>query len=389
MTKFCNINLIAVGDGAEKTDQLVNLDLNNIVTPVNVGELHNLLNRAGYDQDKTRFLIEGFTVGFDLGYQGPQDRQSRSQNIPFSVGNDRELWSKLMQEVSLRRVAGPFQTIPFENYMQSLTGLVPKDNGRKTRLIFHLSYEFKDGLGSLNRHTPEHLCTVSYNDLDHTVLNCLNLVERLTKLNPKQQRPIIYFGKMDIQSAFRILPLKRSCWAWLVMMAKDPETGQICYFIDKCLPFSASRSCALFQAFSDALKFLLEYLAKIRRQMTNYLDDFLFLAVTRLVCDYLINTFLDLCKRLNVPISLEKTQWSSPLMVFLGILLNGYALTLGIPMEKKEKALNMINQFIDKRKATVNEVQSLRIFKFLEQSNFPWESLYKENVHKVLRRTEQ
>ena len=352
-----------------------------------------MLRRAGYDPEKTKFLVEGFYSGFDIGYQGPEVRQSKSQNIHFSVGDDKDLWLKLMKEFKLKRVAGPFITIPFKNFIQSPIGLVPKDEGRKTRLIFHLSYEFKDGMGSLNWHTPDYLCSVHYNDLDHAVNNCLALVEKLIKENPNGPRPTIFFRKTDVQSTFRILGLKKECWKWLVMMAKNPDTGETFFFVDNVtvlsrflqksdvfchcsciytLPFGASRSCALFQAFSDALHFLLEYITKLKKQTTNYLDDYLLLAATQLICDYLIQSFLDLCQRLNVPILMEKTHWSSPLLVFLGILLNSYALTLGIPLEKKQRALSMINMFIDKHKATVHEVQSLCGFlNFLNKAIFP------------------
>ena len=47
-----------------------------------------------------------------------------------------------MKEVSLGRIAGPFEKIPFTNFMQSPIGLVPKTGG-KTHLIFHLSFNFK------------------------------------------------------------------------------------------------------------------------------------------------------------------------------------------------------------------------------------------------------
>ena len=78
-----------------------------------------------------------------------------------------------MKEVSLGRYAGPFVSIPYKTFMQSPIGLVPKV-GNKTRLIFHLSFDF-NGKGSLNSHTPKEWCTVKYNDLDSAVSLCLKL----------------------------------------------------------------------------------------------------------------------------------------------------------------------------------------------------------------------
>ena len=186
--------------------------------------------------------------------------------------------------------------------MQSPIGLVPKAGG-KTRLIFHLSYQFHDGLGSLNQHTPEELCHVHYNDLDHTVANCLKLL-RLTQSTYK----IIFFGKTDIQSAFRLVPLRPDQLQWLISKVTHPITKIIYYFIDKCLPFGASISCAIFQAFSYALRHLLEWRTKMSNNITNYLDDYLFLAYTLALCNWMIEQFLALCEEIGCPINGDKTR---------------------------------------------------------------------------------
>ena len=64
-----------------------------------------------------------------------------------------------MKEMALGQVAGPYDWVPFENYVQSPIGLVPKDGGMKTRLIFHLSYDFSD-FRSVNHYIPREKCTV-------------------------------------------------------------------------------------------------------------------------------------------------------------------------------------------------------------------------------------
>ena len=118
-----------------------NFDLSSIVTPLNVGEYTQMLNESGYDRKETEFLVDGFTNGFDIGYRGKTKRQSKSNNIPFTVGNKYILWEKIMEEVKEKLYTGPFAEVPFENFIQSPVGLVPQ-KGNKTRLIFHLSYLF-------------------------------------------------------------------------------------------------------------------------------------------------------------------------------------------------------------------------------------------------------
>ena len=92
-----------------------------------------------------------------------------------------------------------------------------------------------------------------YNDLDHAVLNCLELLKQCKDGQPR----VIYLGKTDLSSAFRVLPLKVSCFCWLVMMAQDPKDGKWKFFIDKCLPFGASISCSHYQRFSNSLRHIM------------------------------------------------------------------------------------------------------------------------------------
>ena len=181
----------------------------------------------------------------------------------------------------------------------------------------------------------------------------------------------IFIGHSDIKSAFRLLPLNRSSWCWLMMMAKNPITGKWQFFVDKCLPFGASISCAHFQRFSNALKHLIQY-RTARKWINNYLDDFLFVAATVLLCNYMIQQFLNLCEELGVPISHDKTEWGAITMVFLGILLNGRSMTLVIPDEKRLRTVNMIQDILSKRKARVKDIQTLCSYlNFLNKAVYP------------------
>ena len=118
-------------------------------------ELNKLLVESEYSPEKTKYLIEGFTKGFSIGYDGEQDRQDLADNLPLNgLGTKVDLWNKVMKEVGLGRYAGPYQrqNLPFKNFIQSPIGLVPKAGGQ-TRLIFHLSYDFHFHQ-SVNANTP-------------------------------------------------------------------------------------------------------------------------------------------------------------------------------------------------------------------------------------------
>ena len=353
----------------------VNTNHTDIVTPIGVHNLESLLKQTNYNPIETEFLVNGFTKGFDIGYKGPVIRQSKASNIPLRVGNEVELWNKIIKEVKLGHVAGSFDQIPFENYIQSPIGLVPKSgNTGKTRLIFHLSYNFGESEAemSLNHWTPRDICTVKYNDLDQAVQHCLAtkdekqdcelsanvLFDEMSEVYDIHGHSGIFMGKTDIQSAFRLAPLSSWSWAWLIMMARHPLTKKWVYFVDKCLPFGASISCAIFQKFSNALCHIVK-VKTMRDTITNYLDDFLFIVYTRAMCNHMIRTFLNTCQTLGVPIADEKTEWGQNCIVFLGLLLDGLRMLICIPEEKRQKAIFILRRFTDKKKATVKELQTL------------------------------
>ena len=149
--------------------------------------------------------------------------------------------------------AGPFESVPFDNYIQSPIGLVPK-KGNKTRFIFHLSFNFGEGSEkdpSVNAATPKEWCTVHYNDLDTAVKQCILMSEE-AYINCGSKTFVL--GKTDLSNAFRVLPLSLSSLCWVVLKAEDPRDGKIKYFVDKCLPFGASISFSHYQRFSNSLK---------------------------------------------------------------------------------------------------------------------------------------
>ena len=146
------------------------------------------------------------------------------------------------------------------------------------------------------------------------------------------------------------------------MKACDPDTGVWYYFIDKCLPFGVSISCAIFQRVSNTLAHLANYqLVRLvpERVITNYLDDFLNITTSELHCNRMLTVFHEICKNLGVPIVKEKTVWASLLVIFLGILLDGQKHILALPLEKIDKAVYALKLFIGSKKVALKQVQQL------------------------------
>ena len=160
-------------------------------------------------------------------------------------------------------------------------------------------------------------------------------------------------------SAFRHLGMLVCHFRLLVMKATSPRDRKTYFFVDKCLPFGAAISCAHFQDFSNAIAHIITF--QTGKDLVNYLDDFLFLALLRVMCDRQIQKFLDVCKDINFPVSMEKMLWSEMIIVFLGLLIDAVRKVICVPQEKIDKALQLIDNLLQasKHKATVYNIQKL------------------------------
>ena len=179
--------------------------LDDIVTPVKVDMLEDLLRFYQMEQEELNFIVNGFRYGFGLGFRGPQHRKNISRNLRLWVGNKYDLWDKMMKEVKLHRFAGPFEQIPYEEFVQSPVGLDEKASGQT-------------GQGA---------------DM----------------------------AKADMKLAFRHLPIRSEDRKWLVMKTVNPwePEEKAYYFTDKCTPFGSSISCANIQRVSNAIAFIFGY----------------------------------------------------------------------------------------------------------------------------------
>ena len=144
------------------------------------------------------------------------------------------------------------------------------------------------------------------------------------------------------------------------MKAHSPFDQNWYYFVDKCLPFGASRSCAIFQAVSDAIAYLVQKCTG--KEIINYLDDFLFIAILAYLCNQQVQTFIDICNKIKLPVAYEKTLWSMDCLVFLGLLLDTVNQLILLLKEKIMRDRQLIQDTLAKKKITIKELQKLTGF---------------------------
>ena len=113
-----------------------------------------------------------------------------------------------------------------------------------------------------------------------------------------------------------------------------------------------SSSCAIFEAFSTAL----EWLALHRlgaSGVLHILDDFLFIAESEEKCQADLNSFLNLCEYLGVPIAEERTVDPQTVLQFAGITLDTVKQEARLPDDKLQKCCRLLHDFCKRRKVTL------------------------------------
>ena len=216
---------------------------------------------------------------------------------------------------------------------------MPKSNPGEFRLIFDLSYP--QG-ASINSGISREDASVSYTKFDEVVTMV------------RHEGPGSFLVKVDIKSAFRLLPIHPQDFPLLGMEFQGK------FFIDKCLPFGLSVSCALFEKFSCFLEWHIRN-ATDSEMLIHYLDDFCGCQKDFKKAELLLKIILSSFETLGVPIAQEKVEGPVTCLKFLGLEVDTVDMQVRIPQDKLKDLRDTIAWVISRadKKITLKELQSL------------------------------
>ena len=329
-------NILPIGshDPGRETTLPKTLDL---VSPIQTGVLSRLLE----DYPLGNYLIEGFTHGFRIGYEGDRISPSFSNNSRSALSHPREVEGKILSEIDNNRIAGPFSSPPLPGFKISPIAVRVKENG-KIRLLHNLSYPYDST--SINLNIPKSHTTVAYQSLEDAI-DILNELYESTASPP-------FMAKSDIRDAFRLIPIHPSDYHLLGFSWAGA------FYYDKALPMGCASACFIFEKFSDALAYILK--RKYRASSTvKVLDDFLFISADSMSCNKSYSDFIHLCEILNVPLAPAKSVPPTNRLVFLGIELDTSDMTARLPDEKAVKYLGDIDLLMLSEQAPLCELQAI------------------------------
>ena len=305
-------------------------------TPVFWPKLAEFLH--GYCVNEATYIISGFSQGFRICCDASSISPIFPPNHNSVVQNPAIVLKMLEKEKSKNRIAGPFCSPPFPNFIVSPLGLVPKKEKGCYRMIHDLSFPKNN---SVNSSIDKELTSVHYESLDHVI----SLIKKFGQFS--------LIGKTDIEEAFRLLPIHPQDYHLLGFQFNSK------FYYDRCLPMGCAIAPKSFERFSYALQWVMQTKFEARG-ISHILDDFIFIGPGNTTeCLGNLTTFLDICQQMNIPIKHSKTVLPARIVTVHGVELDTNLMEARLPADKVSTLHDLLVSMSKKKKCTLKEIQSL------------------------------
>ena len=287
------------------------------------------------DQGLVDSIVSGFELGFDIGFRGVL-KDTYTKNNRSALNHRQGVTEAINKELARGHTAGPFDHPPFPINHISPLGAVPKPDG-SIRLIMDLSQPVG---ASVNDFIDKEEFPCKYTPFDEA-----------TRLVRQVGRGCL-LTKVDINHAYRLLPVRPDDWPLLVYQWE----GQYC--VDLKLPFGLRSSASIFTDFADLICWIANN--KFDLLVIHYSDDYLMFSVPdmRLAVQSKA-TLLNMFHYLNIPVAEQKLLGPATSLPYLGIQIDTMSMTVAVPEDKLSAILDMLPKWCGRRTATKQQLLSL------------------------------
>jgi hypothetical protein len=319
------------------------------VTPLRWQAFQHFL-RSHPDQSMVAELVHDLQHGVRVGYTGPRDKFRPAPNLPIAPEHCAFVDEEIAKEVELGRRIGPFDAPPFPNLMVSPIGVVTKKLSIKLRMIHHLSWprgSFADS-DSINEHISAEESETVLQSFDDAV----RLLAALPPVSAASAAKPILLSKVDIKSAYRLVPVHPDDWPLLGMQWRGK------YYYDNVLVFGLSSSCRHWERVATAAHWIAEHLFHLKL-MVHYIDDYLLISVGQELASLQLAALLKLFRILGLPISVEKLEGPTPSLPFLGIQIDTSSMTIALEPARLSYVQSLLSEWMNMSSASIQQLQSL------------------------------
>ena len=279
------------------------------------------------------FLLQGIRDGFRIT---DPDRTLKPAEVSNYYDTSPEVVNKVAEQIITEVKNGRYVITDSKPTIVSGLGAIIKPSGG-VRLIHDCSRPLE---GSINSMASDEHCHYQ------TLKEATEFI-----------KPGYFMAKLDLESAFRSVPLHPDEFEVTGMKFKFPGNSRSSYLYDTRLPFGAKKSPSIFNRLTQSVRRMMA--KRGYHRLIAYLDDFLIVAPTKEECKAALNTLLRLLRDLGFAISYNKVEAPTQIITFLGIQISSLDMRLSLPEEKATTLESLLDSFADRRHATRTQLQSL------------------------------
>lgn len=244
---------------------------------------------------------------------------------------------------------GPFTHPPFADFVGSPMGAFYRKRSDKYRVIHDLSWSWPPG-HAINDFISKEDFKITYLSLDDVISN-IKIFGQHTLL-----------AKLDLEAAFHHIPVRPQDFPLLgsTYYRFNPITNSFCkeYYYDRVLQFGARSSPKLFSDFASAAKSVMH--ANGASYADHYLDDYVTMGKAGTTeCATNLRIMMDTCHDLGFSLNPAKISEPSPVMEYLGIVLDTNLMQARISQERLQEVMSELLQWKQRRHATKRNILSL------------------------------
>ena len=281
-------------------------------------------------------LVHDIIYGVDIGYTASRKITMRCRNPNANAQEKTTIEEDIKKEMAADRIIGPFATAPFENYRSSpVLTVAKKGNPGKLRIVHHLSHPRGN---SVNDHIIKWPCMLS------RFTNAVKMVCRLGKG--------CYMGKLDIKSAYRLIPIRPTDWSLLGFSWNNE------YYFHTTLPFGMRSSCHIWERYSTAAQWIVKHVLLIP-MVLHYVDDYFLASISASECRSNMDQIQGLFNELGLTIATEKTVGPVTKLIFLGISIDTIEMTMSLDKDRTSTIQQLLFEWIKKNTCSFHALQSL------------------------------
>ena len=293
-----------------------------------------------YSSDEAE-LLDMVRYGFPLGYLGPESRCADTPNHSSATNYPEHINDFIREELGHGAVMGPFFGSPFTPWAHTSPLMTrEKHDPRKRRVITDLTYPKET---SVNAYIFKNMALGDVRE--HSLPTVTDFVDDLRASGRGS-----YMFTVDVARAYKNFRLDPLDWP-LACIEWDG-----CHYVDVAMPFGARSSSSNMQRVAN---FVVRILAGKGIRARMYLDDLVVVAKTQEIANAQYKVVRALLQELGLPEACNKRQPPATKITWLGIVICSQTMSLSIPQEKLQSALEAARVGRDRKAMHRRQLESL------------------------------